>query len=213
MFKNSFASVSTCSFTLVSLTQMNATPFLTAAEMASLQAALVVLQGLPASSYPPECSILLQLVPGLILQSSALRNENELLRGNLAEARKVLVQQESSLEAMQQKVEEGVRKEWQLEKFRRMLFGKRSERYMAYHSELATQPALGAILDAQDMEAVIRASRERMAARQTLADHQTTQSRTNRHQKRHCARKGKRLRSENLEKIVTVWTMPATKPG
>ena len=86
----------------------------------TLLAALQAAQALPVSLLPQECAVLISFIQGLTAQNAAL---------------------ESTLEGMQEKIEEGIRKGWQLDELRRMLFGKKSERYTDYSSDIATQPS------------------------------------------------------------------------
>jgi hypothetical protein len=124
-----------------------------------LLAALQAIQGLPVSLLPEECAVLISFIQGLTAQKAAL---------------------ESTLEGMKEKIEEGIRKGWQLEELKRMLFGKKSERYTDYSSDIATQPSLGVVFDSEDIEGVIAASRARTAEEKELRDQQRGQPKTNR---------------------------------
>ena len=158
----------------------------------TLLAALQASQALPVSLLPQECAVLISFIQGLTTQNAAL---------------------ESALEGMQEKIEEGIRKGWQLEELRRMLFGKKSERYTDYSSNIATQPSLGVAFDSDDIEGVIAASRARTAAENELNDQQQGQPKSNRHQKQYQIRKGKRTRIHALEQIVTEVDYNGDKAG
>ena len=97
---------------------------------------------------------------------------------------------------LQQKVEEGIRKGWHLDELKHMLFGTKSERFVSYSDNAnCSQPSLGIVFETGDVEAVMAASRARSTAEQQLADQQTGQPKTNRHNKLHKGRKGKSRRT------------------
>ncbi|MHA4809592.1 IS66 family transposase [Flavitalea flava] len=121
----------------------------------------------------------------------------------------------SHLNDMTEKVEEGIKNGWQLEEFKRMLFGHKSERYTAYSSDITptTQPSLGNVFDTEDIEAVIAASRARTTATQELQEKQAGQK-TNRHIKHHHVHRGKRNRkSDKLEVVTHVVDYEGDKTG
>jgi len=190
--------------------------------LAAMQAARA-----PLSLLPQECAILTSFIQGLTTQNAALLQRDGQLSNGLAETQAMVREKdlllqskdqrtralESTLEAMQEKIEEGIRKGWQLEELRRMLFGKKSERYTAYSSDISTQPSLGIAFDSDDVEAVIAASRARAASEKELRDQQQGQPKTNRHQKHYQVRKGKRTRINALEQVVTEVDYPGDKAG
>lgn len=114
-----------------------------------------------------------------------------------------------------EKVEEGLKKGWQLDEFKRMLFGKKSERYTAYSSDITsgTQSSLGNVFDTDDIEAVIAISRARATATKEL-EAQQSGTKTNRHTKRHHVNRGPRSRKINkVEVITTVVDYEGDKTG
>lgn len=112
------------------------------------------------------------------------------------------------------KVEEGIRKGWQLEEFTNMLFGKKSERFTQYSDDVkhGQQLSLGAIFETGDVDAVIAASRARTTAEQQKEQQQTVQPKSNRHNKRHVVRTGKR-RQYNVEVVVIEKDYEGDKEG
>jgi len=112
------------------------------------------------------------------------------------------------------KVEEGIRKGWQLEEFTNMLFGKKSERFTQYSDDAkhGRQLSLGEVFETGDIEAVIEASRARTAAEQQVQQQQAVQPKSNRHNKRHVVRKGKR-RQYNVEVVVVEKDYEGDKEG
>lgn len=124
---------------------------------------------------------------------------------------KTLLEQQGDL---QQKVTEGIRKGWQLEEFTHMLFGKKSERFVAYNDPITrSQARLGDIFDTDDVEAFITASRARVATEQELADQQSASSKTNRYQKRHYPHKNRRQPIRALEKVINEVDYNGDKTG
>ena len=190
--------------------------------LAAMQAARA-----PLSLLPQECALLISFIQGLTTQNAALLQRNGQLSSELVEAQGMVREKdqllqmkdertralESTLESMQEKIEEGIRKGWQLEELRRMLFGKKSERYTAYSSDIGSQPSLGVAFDNDDIEGVIAASRARTAAEKELKEQQQGQPKTNRHQKHYQVRKGKRTRIHALEQVVTEVDYPGDKAG
>ena len=115
---------------------------------------------------------------------------------------------------LEQKVEEGIRKGWQLDELKHMLFGRKSERFVAYSDNAnCTQPSLGAIFETGDVEAVIAASRARATAEKELEDQQPGLPKTNRHNKAHQGRKGIRRRTYAVEEVITEVDFDGDKTG
>ncbi len=112
------------------------------------------------------------------------------------------------------KVAEGIRKGWQLEEFTNMLFGKKSERFTQYSDDAkhGRQLSLGEVFEAGDIDAVIEASRARTATEQSVEQKQDVQPKTNRHNKRHVVRTGKR-RQYNVEVVVVEKDYEGDKEG
>ena len=106
--------------------------------------------------------------------------------------------------ALLEKAEEGLKKSWQLDEFKRMLFGKKSERYTAYSSDIVSgkQSSLGNVFDTDDIEAVIAISRARATATKEL-EAQQSGKKANRHTKRHHVNRGPRSRQINRVEVVT----------
>jgi hypothetical protein len=115
---------------------------------------------------------------------------------------------------LQQKVEEGIRKGWQLDELRHMLFGKKSERFVAYSDNANfSHPSLDIVFETGDVEAVMAASRARAIAEEQLADHPTGQPKTNRHNKAHHGRKGKARRMYAVEEVISEVDYQGDKTG
>jgi transposase len=120
-----------------------------------------------------------------------------------------LQQKESALKAM---LEEAMRKGWQLDEFKQMLFGHKSERFTHY-SDTCRQGTLGAMFDSDDIEAVIAASRARSDAEKSLADQQVSLIKTNRHNKRHQRLKGTKRRQYFVEEVIEEVDYSGNKEG
>ncbi len=118
-------------------------------------------------------------------------------------------------ERQQEKIQEGVRLGWRVEELNQMLFGYKSERYTNYSSDVhaATQPTLGAVMESDDINAVIAASRSRAAREQELKEQQSERPATNRHNKRHVGRSGKRTRQYQVEEVISVVDYEGDKTG
>jgi transposase len=117
-------------------------------------------------------------------------------------------------EQLQQKIEEAIRKGWQLEEFKHMLFGTRSERFVHYSDDAqASQPSLGSVFETGDVEAVIAASRARSGAEKGLAESQTNLPKTSRLKKRHQGRFGQKRRQYQVEEVITEVDYNGDKTG
>ena len=115
---------------------------------------------------------------------------------------------------LQQKVEEGIRKGWHLDELKRMLYDQKSERFVAYSDNAnCSQPSLGIVFETGDVEAVIAASRARATAEEELANQQTGQPKTNRHNKAHKGRKGKSRRTYTVEEVISEVDYEGDKTG
>jgi transposase len=109
------------------------------------------------------------------------------------------------------KVEEGIRKGWQLEELKQMLYGSKSERFVTYSDDASCrQPSLGEVFDTGNVEAVIAASRARTAERDLTAS-QPGGPKTNRHCKAHKGREGSSRRSYAVEEVVSEVDYPGDK--
>ena len=128
---------------------------------------------------------------------TVLQQENEQLRQQLAD--------------LQQKVEEGIRKGWQLEELRTMLFGQRSEKFIPDPTDTRTaiQQTLGPDFDGKEIEAIIRDA----SISPNPEDQQITPPQTSRKQKRHQAHKGKRPIPTHIETQTIVFDVPGDKTG
>lgn len=155
------------------------------------------------------------IIAELITQSkSAANNEVIHLREKIVSLESAVAQFIKQHAELQQKVEEGIRKGWQLEELKHMLFGKKSERFVAYSDNAnSTQQSLGAIFETGDVAAVIAASRARATAEEELANQQTGQPKTNRHHKAHQGRKGKGRRIYAVEEVTTEVDYDGDKTG
>lgn len=146
-----------------------------------------------------------KIIDDLSLQLYQSRRECTALKSHLSQA-------EQNQADLQEKVEEGIRKGWQLDEFKQMLFGKKSERFTAYSSDVTcvNQPSLGDIFDSEDIEKVILASRARAEAIQELSD---KQPKTNRHDKIHHVNRGSRKKISSLKVITSVVDYQGDKTG
>jgi transposase len=166
---------------------------------------------IPAWLLAEETAYLGAIIADLMVQVQLEKQQNNVLRqcnDQLAEANLHLTQVVTSSDqekaGLLEKLEEAIKKGWQLDEFKRMLFGKKSERYTAYSSDITAviQPSLGRDFDAGDIDAVIAASRARASAREELEAQQAGQK-TNRHTKRHHVNSGPRNRKINRVEVVT----------
>jgi transposase len=148
----------------------------------------------------------LQLIQLLLAKDLLLSQKEE----QLLSLQAITEQLKQAQETLLAKVEEGIRKGWQLDEFTNMLFGKKSERFTQYSDDVkhGQQLSLGAAFETGDVEAVIVASRARTAAEQQ----QTVQPKSNRHNKRHVVRTGKR-RQYNVEVVVIEKDYEGDKEG
>jgi transposase len=148
----------------------------------------------------------LQLIQLLIAKDLMLSQKEEQLMSLQA----IIEQLKQVQEDLLAKVEEGIRKGWQLEEFTNMLFGKKSERFTQYSDDVkhARQLSLGAVFETGDVDAVIAASR----ARTEVEQKQSVHPKSNRHNKRHVVRTGKR-RQYNVEVVVIEKDYEGDKEG
>ena len=151
----------------------------------------------------------LQLVQLLIAKDLLLSQKEE----QLLSLQAIIEQLKQVQEELLAKVDEGIRKGWQLEEFTNMLFGKKSERFTQYSDDVkqGQQLSLGTVFETGDVDAVIAASRARTAEEQQK-ERQTTQPKSSRHNKRHVVRTGKR-RQYNVEVVVIEKDYEGSKEG
>lgn len=113
------------------------------------------------------------------------------LRAALQDALQQLKQKEAYIDSLLEQVAEGVRKGWQVEELQRMIYGRRSERFVpeAPGRTDATQLSLG-----DDFAASAPAEVSTIPVVEPAADApaQTPAGRTSRKQKRHVAHRGKK---------------------
>jgi hypothetical protein len=152
----------------------------------------------------------LQLIQLLIAKDLLLSQKEE----QLFSLQAIIEQLKQVQEELLEKVKEGIRKGWQLEEFANLLFGKKSERFTQYSDDVRNgqQLCLGAVFETGDIEAVVAASRARSAAEQPAEQQQAIQPKTNRHNKRHVVRTGKR-RQYNVEVVVVEKDYEGQKEG
>lgn len=151
----------------------------------------------------------LQLIQLLIAKDLLLSQKEE----QLFSLQAIIEQLKQVQEELLEKVKEGIRKGWQLEEFTNLLFGKKSERFTQYNDDVrhGQQLSLGAVFETGDIETVVAASRARSAAEQPV-EQQAIQPKTNRHNKRHVVRTGKR-RQYNVEVVVVEKDYEGQKEG
>jgi transposase len=152
----------------------------------------------------------LQLIQLLIAKDLLLSQKEE----QLFSLQAIVEQLKRAQEELLDKVQEGVRKGWQLEEFTNLLFGKKSERFTQYSDDAkqGQQLSLGEVFETGDIEAVVAASRARTATDQQAEQQQATAPKTNRHNKRYVVRKGKR-RQYNVEVVVVEKDYDGNKEG
>jgi transposase len=152
----------------------------------------------------------LQLIQLLIAKDLLLSQKEE----QLLSLQAIIEQLKQVQQQLLAKVEEGIRKGWQLEEFTNMLFGKKSERFTQYSDDAkhGQQLSLGAVFETGDVDAVIAASRARAEAEQQKEQQQPVQFKSNRHNKRHVVRTGKR-RQYNVEVVVIEKDYEGDKEG
>jgi transposase len=153
----------------------------------------------------------LQLIQLLIAKDLLLSQKDE----QLFSLQVIIEQLKAAQEELLGKVQEGVRKGWQLEEFTNLLFGKKSERFTQYSDDAkqSQQLSLGEVFETGDIEAVVAASRARSAAeKQGEQSQQATGPKANRHNKRHVVRTGKR-RQYNVEVVVVEKDYEGDKEG
>ncbi|MHA4812521.1 IS66 family transposase [Flavitalea flava] len=128
---------------------------------------------------------------------TVLQQQNEQLRQQLAD--------------LQQKVEDGLRKEWQLKELQTMLFGQRSEKVIpeTAATQAAIQQTLGSDFDAAQVEAIIQ---EAVAPMSTESVAKAI-LKTSRKRKRHQAHKGRRAIPTHIETEKVVFDLPGDKTG
>jgi transposase len=128
-------------------------------------------------------------------QITALRQDNEQLRQQLAD--------------LQQKVEDSLRKEWQLKELQTMLFGQRSEKFVpeSAATQAAIQQTLGADFDAAELETIIQQA-SAPASTESIAQ---AILKTSRKRKRHQAHKGRRAIPTHIETETIVFDLPGDK--
>ena len=151
-----------------------------------------------------------QLIQLLIAKDLLLSQKEE----QLFSLQSIIEQLKQAQEELLKKVEEGIRKGWQLEEFTNMLFGKKSERFTQYSDDAkhGRQLSLGEVFETGDIEAVVEASRARTAAEQQAEQQQSVQPKSNRHNKHHVARTGNR-RQYNVEVVVIEKDYEGDKEG
>jgi transposase len=158
-------------------------------------------------------------------ENQFLKQENKTLKQWLANAQEISLDKEEQigilqstieqlqqqLTDLQQKVEEGIRKGWQLEELQTMLFGQRSEKFIPdpANTRTAIQQTLGADFDAIEIEAIIKEA----ASAPLAEDLQKPAVKTSRKQKRHQAHKGKRPIPTHIETQTVVFDVPGDKTG
>ena len=151
----------------------------------------------------------IQLIQLLIAKDLLLSQKEE----QLFSLQAIIEQLKQVQEDLLEKIKEGIRKGWQLEEFTNLLFGKKSERFTQYSDDVkhGQQLSLGEVFETGDVEAVVAASRARSAAEQSV-EQPSGKLKTNRHNKRHIVRTGKR-RQHNVEVVVVEKDYEGDKNG
>lgn len=169
--------------------------------------------------------VLSRMVYELTTQLKAQKEENRKLQRHLEQAQEILLdkaelirqrdEQIASLQAriagMQEKVDEGIVKGWQLAELKAMLFGKRSERFVPAEEAVKTavQQTFGPEFDSQEVEAILVQPSKETAC----TDAQQATEKTSRHNKRHRAHKGRRPIPSHIETQTIVVDTPGDKTG
>jgi hypothetical protein len=113
------------------------------------------------------------------------------LQAALRDALQQLKQKEAYISSLLEQVAEGVRKGWQVEELQRMIYGRRSERYIP---DVPLDPAATQLSLGDDFAAAVPAEVSTVPVEESTADAptQTSTGRTSRKQKRHVAHGGKK---------------------
>lgn len=122
----------------------------------------------------------------------------------LTDTLKLVADLENRNEDMLLKVEEGIKKGWQLEDLQRMMFGRKSEKFIPENSSVtAIQPTLGPEFDQADIADII-AGLEEQRANRTDEKQPEPQAQTSRKNKLHKAHKGRRNIGGPVETVIKV---------
>ena len=129
----------------------------------------------------------------------------------IAQLKSTISQLQEQLAKIQQKVEEGLRKEWQLKELQTMLFGQRSEKFIpeTAATQTAIQQTLGADFDTAELETIIQQASV-VASTESIAQ---AILKTSRKRKRHQAHKGRRSIPTHIETETIVFDLPGDKTG
>lgn len=151
----------------------------------------------------------LELIQLIIAKDMLLSQKDE----QLFSLQAIIEQLRQVQEQLLAQAQEGIRKGWQLEEFTNLLFGKKSERFTQYSDDAkhGRQLSLGEAFESGDIETVVAASRARTATEQP-GQQQTIEPQSNRHNKRHVVRSGKR-RQYNVEVVVVEKDYEGDKEG
>ena len=167
-----------------------------------------------------------RIIQELTAESSKLREEKQQLsrwlaaeqdRGidkdrQIAALQDIIGQLKEQLAELQQKQEDGLRKEWQLKELQTMLFGQRSEKFVPEPAatQAAIQQTLGADFDAAELETII----QQAAAPVSTESIAQAILKTSRKRKRHQAHKGgRRAIPTHIETETIVFDLPGDKTG
>ena len=136
-----------------------------------------------------------QALVSLNIRSEQLLQQKEQevveLRVALQDAQQQNKQKDTEIALLLEQVAEGVKKGWQVEELQRMIYGRRSERYIP---EVPADPAATQLSLGDDFAAAVPAEVSTVAVVEPAADApaQTPAGRTSRKQKRHVAHGGKK---------------------
>lgn len=179
-------------------------------QIADLQKTQVVLEGMLAQ----ERLVYGRVTYEITTKNQALQEEVIQVNHELLQAQQMLVDKDSLIASLQEELarineqmEEGLAKGWQLDQLRDMLFGKRSEKFVPSlgDTQAAIQQTLGADFDSQVVDAIVQ---------EQTTGLQQSESPSNRNKKRCLPQKiNRRPFARHLETVKTVVDYQGDKTG
>jgi transposase len=179
-------------------------------QIADLQKKQVVLEGMLAQERLVYGRVTYETTAkNQVLQEEIIQINRELLQAHqmLADKDSLIASLQEELARINEQVEEGLAKGWQLDQLRDMLFGKRSEKFVPSpaDTQVAIQQTLGADFDSQIVEAIVQ---------EQVAAPLPSDTPTNRNKKRCLPQKIKRRPfARHLETVKTIVDYQGDKTG